>query len=84
MEIKGIGIIDVVRLYGEKRVKAKSFLDVIIKLEICDNTCFYDELKRLLIHGLLHLVNYDHERSSYHKKKMKSKETELLEALRHL
>jgi probable rRNA maturation factor len=45
---------------------------------------FYEELKRLLIHGLLHLVHYDHEQSRYHKKKMKSKEKELLEALRCL
>lgn len=48
------------------------------------NLGFYDELKRLLVHGLLHLIHYDHETSQHQKKKMKAKEKELLEALRHL
>jgi len=48
------------------------------------NQTLNEELKRLLIHGLLHLVNYDHEKSGHHKKKMKSKEKELFTALRHL
>jgi len=45
---------------------------------------FYEELKRLLVHGLLHLIHYDHETNQHQKKKMKAKEKELLEALRHL
>jgi len=48
------------------------------------NLSFYEELKRLLIHGLLHLINYDHAKSLQHKKKMKTKEKELIEALRQL
>ena len=47
------------------------------------NLDFYEELKKLLIHGLLHLIHYDHE-TSHQKKKMKAKEKQLLEALRHL
>ena len=47
------------------------------------NLVFYEELKRLLIHGLLHLIHYEHE-TSYQKKKMKAKEKQLLKALRHL
>jgi len=43
---------------------------------------FYEELTRLLIHGLLHLIGYDHEQSSYQKKKMESKERELLKAFK--
>ncbi|NWF75019.1 MAG: rRNA maturation RNase YbeY [Nitrospirae bacterium] len=39
---------------------------------------FYDELNRLLIHGLLHLLYYDHEKSRYHNQKMRKKEKELL------
>jgi probable rRNA maturation factor len=41
----------------------------------------YDELLRLLVHGLLHLIGYDHERGSYQKRKMEKKERELLNAL---
>ncbi|OHE55375.1 MAG: rRNA maturation RNase YbeY [Thermodesulfovibrio sp. RBG_19FT_COMBO_41_18] len=40
---------------------------------------FNEELKKLLIHGLLHLIDYDHEKSRYHKVKMRAKEKELLD-----
>jgi rRNA maturation RNase YbeY len=42
---------------------------------------FYEELLRLLIHGLLHLLGYDHEKSRYQKVKMERKEKELLHAI---
>jgi rRNA maturation RNase YbeY len=42
---------------------------------------FSEELLRLLVHGLLHLLGYDHERGPYQKKKMQKKEKELLNAL---
>jgi probable rRNA maturation factor len=45
---------------------------------------FYNELLRLLIHGLLHLIGYDHEISPYQKKKMEKKEKELLGALHEM
>jgi probable rRNA maturation factor len=43
---------------------------------------FDEELTCLLIHGLLHLIGYDHGKSSYQKKKMESKERELLKAFK--
>ena len=43
---------------------------------------FYDEVLRLLIHGLLHLLGFDHEISAYQKNKMRKKEKELLNAIK--
>jgi probable rRNA maturation factor len=37
-----------------------------------------DELKRLIIHGFLHLIGYDHEKSKTEEKKMFKKEEEIL------
>ena len=38
-----------------------------------------EEVLRLLIHGVLHLVGYDHERSRQQARRMERKETELFE-----
>lgn len=40
------------------------------------------EVRTLLIHGVLHLLGYDHERSAAEAKRMKSKERELERLLR--
>jgi probable rRNA maturation factor len=42
---------------------------------------FKEEIRWLLIHGILHLVGYDHERSRYAERKMRAKERELLDCL---
>jgi probable rRNA maturation factor len=43
---------------------------------------FYDELRRLMIHGLLHLAGFDHEGNASRKREMEKKEGELLNALK--
>lgn len=40
---------------------------------------FYDELKRLLIHGLLHLLGYDHEQGKEAERKMQKRARQLSE-----
>jgi probable rRNA maturation factor len=42
---------------------------------------FDDELKRLLIHGLLHLIGYDHEKGRYQERKMQNKAEDILDKL---
>jgi probable rRNA maturation factor len=39
------------------------------------------EIRRLLVHGLLHLLGHDHEGNAYLRRKMMRKEQELLDAL---
>jgi probable rRNA maturation factor len=52
-----------------------------IKQAIEHGITLNEELKRLTIHGLLHLLGYDHEKNKYQKKKMELKEKELFDAL---
>lgn len=44
-------------------------------------TGFYEEIYRLLIHGTLHLLGYDHEQSEYKARKMRKKEQEIMSAV---
>ncbi len=39
---------------------------------------FRDEVRRLLVHGFLHLVGYDHEKSKRGEERMRKKEDEIL------
>jgi probable rRNA maturation factor len=63
--------------------------DIVINLpkakkQACEHgLTFSEELRRLIIHGLLHLVGYDHEKSRYQKRKMELKGRELLLALNY-
>jgi len=45
---------------------------------------FYEELNRLLVHGILHLLGYDHEGLRYKATKMEEKEEEILNALKKI
>ncbi|KJR43638.1 Uncharacterized protein MCHI_000448 [Candidatus Magnetoovum chiemensis] len=45
---------------------------------------FNDEVANMLIHGFLHLLGYDHEKSAYQAKRMKEKELELANVLREI
>jgi len=44
----------------------------------------HEELRRLLIHGLLHLTGYDHEKGQHRKALMKRKEQELRNAIQEM
>jgi rRNA maturation RNase YbeY len=44
-------------------------------------TTLNQELALLLVHGLLHLIGYDHEKNRYQAEKMREKEVELLNAI---
>lgn len=63
--------------------------DIVINLHqakrqaIQNNSTFYDEVSRLLFHGLLHLIGYDHEKNTYQAKKMASAEAKLLEMIKN-
>ena len=47
-------------------------------------TGFYDEITRLLIHGTLHLLGYDHEQTASMARKMIKKEEELIDAIKKM
>ncbi len=44
MELRGIGVIDVRRLFGMGAIKIKQQIDLVIKLEPWDDTAVYDRL----------------------------------------
>jgi HPr kinase/phosphorylase len=44
MEIRGIGILDIERLYGVGAVKQYEFIDLIVELELWDEDKFYDRI----------------------------------------
>ena len=47
-------------------------------------TGFYDEIYRLLIHGILHLSGYEHENSRYRAEKMRNKEEVVFDAVKKM
>jgi len=53
-------------------------LNEVKRRSLYNKSRFYDEVARLLLHGFLHLLGYDHEKSSYQAKKMSQAESRLL------
>ncbi|KAF0143701.1 MAG: putative rRNA maturation factor [Nitrospirae bacterium] len=58
--------------------------DIVINLQAAKRQAtehglsFMEEISWLLVHGILHLIGYDHEKGKYAGKKMREKEKELL------
>jgi probable rRNA maturation factor len=64
--------------------------DIVINLRVADRQSaqygltLRGEVRRLLIHGFLHLLGYDHEKNRYQESKMRKLETELRNTLETL
>ncbi|MDP1758471.1 MAG: rRNA maturation RNase YbeY [Thermodesulfovibrionales bacterium] len=78
-----------VKFYNAINAQRTTLLgDVVINLQAVKRQApehglsFNEELRWLLVHGVLHLIGYDHERSKYAERKMRTKERELLDYLR--
>jgi probable rRNA maturation factor len=62
--------------------------DVVISVETAHrhareaSLSVHSVLTKLLVHGVLHLLGYDHERSEAQARQMEAKEEEILQALR--
>ncbi len=44
----------------------------------------HEEIRRLFVHGILHLIGFDHEKNTYQAKKMRQKEEEIHDALKNM
>jgi len=64
--------------------------DVVINIQMAVSRAklsgadFYDEVYHLLIHGILHLLGYDHEKSRHKAVAMMKKEKEILGAIKKM
>ena len=73
--------------FPEENIRNDHLGDIYISLEKAFNqageygSAFQDEVKRLLVHGILHLMGFDHELSKEDEKKMRGKEEKVLKAL---
>ncbi len=75
-----------------KRNKTQNYIlgDIVINIPRATSEArmsgrsFYEEIYRLLIHGILHLLGYDHEKSSYKANVMQRKEQEIFNAFKKI
>ncbi|MCX5716941.1 MAG: rRNA maturation RNase YbeY [Nitrospirae bacterium] len=69
---------------GDYGTKELLLGDVVINLQAAKRQApkhgltFNEEFRWLLVHGILHLIGYDHERSKYAERKMRTMERDLL------
>lgn len=79
------------QIEGEEFPEINQFLilgDILICYQVAlkqskeNQTNFYSEIMRLVVHGLYHLLGYDHEKSKEEEKIMFSKEKKLLNFLK--
>lgn len=76
----------------ELRNPRSSFIlgDVVINIQMAalraekSNDSFYSEVSHLFVHGILHLLGYEHEKSRYKARKMRGKEQEILSAVKKM
>lgn len=57
--------------------------DVVISVETAERQAqdFQEEMIRLLTHGILHLLGFDHEKSSVDSRKMKTRENRIVKTV---
>jgi probable rRNA maturation factor len=73
--------------FPEAETEVEELGDIYISLErAAEQSVEYEvtlkeEVKRLLIHGILHLIGYDHERSIEDEETMRAKEEEIFDAV---
>ena len=82
-------VISFSQIEGEfNHINAKLLGDVVISVETARrqsrevNSTLQDEITFLLIHGILHLLGYDHEGSPKKSREMEVKEKELLSKIK--
>ena len=72
---------------GKRPVRPELLGDIVISVPAAERQAreadveVSKEIDRLLVHGLLHLAGYDHERGPREARRMERRERELLEAL---
>ena len=72
---------------GGTQVRTDMLGDIVISVPVAERQAREDgetltrSIDRLLVHGLLHLLGYDHERSAAEARRMQTRERRLLEVL---
>lgn len=75
--------------FPDENIINESLGDIYISLEKAFTqageygSTFKDEVRRLLAHGILHLMGFDHELSKEEDKRMRSKEEKVLKAIKN-